>query len=153
MRPSRHLLLSAAAGGVVWAATGEPASLPLAAAVGTLIDVDHAPDLWWTFALGRRPTATLLLHGWEWLGVLLALGVVWVFPWWLTATIVAYALHLVGDQVFNHGSPGVYFLLYRARHRFRLERLAPLWDYELAYETLRREVPLAARLMERWRRG
>ena len=65
MRPSRHLALSTVAGGVVWASTGEPWTLPVTVAVGVGLDIDHAPDMWWTFALERKPVAVFALHAWE----------------------------------------------------------------------------------------
>jgi hypothetical protein len=123
--PSRHLALSTVAGGAAWAATGEALALPVTVGAGVLVDADHAPDLWWTLALGRRPVAVWMLHGWEWLVGLVVLGV-WVgFPWWLVAVLVGYGLHLITDHLFNSGGLGNYFLIYRARHRF--QRSADPW--------------------------
>ncbi len=150
MRPSRHLALSAAAGGGIWAASGQPWALPMTVAAGVLVDVDHAPDLWWTFALKRKPIATFLLHSWEWLTGLLVLGVWAGFPWCLVAVIVGYGLHVITDHAFNHGALWSYSLAYRAWHRFRMASLAPGWDFDYAFDVLRKEVPPAAMLIDWW---
>ncbi len=151
MLPRNHLALSTAAGGVVWASTGEPWTLPVTVAVGVGLDIDHAPDMWWAFALGRPPVATLALHAWEWLAGLTALGIESGFPWWLSAILVGLGLHLVTDHLFNKGGPWTYFLAYRALHRFQVNRLAPQWDFDHAYEVLKKEVPPAVRLIEWWK--
>ena len=151
LRPSRHLGLSAAAGGAVWATTGEPWALPISVATGVLVDLDHGPDLWWAFALRREPIATFVLHGWEWLLGLVVLGLFMGFPWALSAALVGYGLHLITDQMFNNGGLWSYSLVYRARHRFRAAELAPDWDFDHAYEVLRSEVPFATATIEWWR--
>ena len=151
MRPSRHLALSTAAGGAAWAVTGEPWALPVTTATGVLVDLDHGPDLWWTFALRRQPVATFLLHGWELLAGLVVLGI-WIgFPWWLLAVLVGYGLHLATDHLFNGGGLWNYSLIYRARYRFQLTRLADGWDFDHAYSVLRKEVPPAVMLIEWWK--
>ena len=143
MRPSRHLALSSAAGGAVWAATGEAWALPVTVATGVLVDADHTPDLWWAFALKLRPVAIVALHGWEWLAALIVLGVWTQFSWWLVAVIVGYGLHLVTDHLFNNGNLLSYSLIYRARHRFIKEKVSPRWDSERTHETLSQELPSA----------
>ena len=152
MRPSSHLAASAAAGGAVWAATGEPWALPVTPGAGVLVDVDHSPDLWWTFALRRQPVAVFVLHGWEWLAGLIAFGIWAGFPWWLVATLVGYGLHLTTDHLFNHGDLLSYSLVYRARHGFLRVRVASNWNSERTYEALAREVPFAVWLIECWKR-
>ena len=134
----------------MWAATGEPWALPVTVGAGVLVDLDHGPDLWWTFALRREPVATFLLHGWEWLAALVVLGLWTGFPWWLLAVVVGYGLHLLTDHVFNGGRIWSYSLIYRARHAFRMEKLAPDWKMDHAYGVLQKEVPFAARLINWW---
>ena len=141
MRPSRHLALSAAAGGATWAATGEPLTLPIAVGAGVLVDLDHAPDYWGTFALRRRPVTVLALHGWEWVALLVGLGIWAGFPVWLVAVLVGYCLHLATDHQFNSGLLWSYSFVYRARHRFKREKVAPNWNFEDSYEILQRELP------------
>ena len=121
-------------------------------AAGVLIDGDHAPDLWWTYALRRQPSATYLLHSWEWLVGLVLLGIWTGFPWWMAALVVGHGLHVTTDHIFNKGGPWSYSLLYRARHGFVLPRVAPGWDHDRSFEVLRSEFPLAARLIEWWRK-
>lgn len=136
----------------MWAITGEPWALPVTAAAGVLVDIDHTPDLWWTLALGRRPVAVYLLHGWEWIVGLALLGLWTGFPWWLVAVLAGYSLHVVTDHMFNNGGPWTYSLAYRARHGFRVARVAPQWNPSHAYEVLQKEVPFALTLIDWWKR-
>ena len=152
MRPSRHLALSTVAGGAVWAITGEPLALPLTVGAGVLVDVDHSPDLWWNLALRREPVAVYLLHSWEWLAGLMVVGVLTGSPWWLSAVVVGFGLHLLTDHLFNHGGRWSYSLIYRASKGFRMAKLAPGWEVDQTYEVLRKEVPVAVMLIEWWRR-
>ena len=119
---------------------------------GVLVDVDHTPDLWWTFALRRKPTATFLLHAWEWLGVAIAFGIWHGFPWWLLALIVGHGLHLVTDHIFNGGLTLSYSLIYRAAQGFQMTKVAPDWDFDRGYTVLKKEIPPAAWLIEWWRK-
>ena len=152
MRPSEHLALSSAAGGAVWAATGEPWAFPVTIATGVLIDLDHSPDLWWTFALKRKPLAVSILHGWELLIGLAALGIWAGLPWWLAAVLTGYGLHVITDYLFNGRSLRSYFLIYRAINRFQAAKVFPEWDHSQAYGVLQKEVPVAVRLIEWWNR-
>jgi hypothetical protein len=149
MKPSRHLALSTGVGGVVWAASGEPLAIPIAIAAGVLIDVDHAPDLWSSLVLRRSPTVIYPLHAWEWVAMLIAYGA-WVgYPWWLAALIAAFGLHVATDQIFNRAGPWTYFFFYRARHGFRVAKVAPHWRVENTMQALQQEMPLAAWFL-RW---
>ena len=150
MQPSRHLALSMAAGGTLWAATGEPWALPVTVGAGALVDLDHGPDYWWTYALGHNPVATFVLHAWEWLAILVAVGIWTGYPWWHMAVLSGYGLHLITDHLFNRGGTWSYSLIYRARHRFLVQRLAPGWNLDRGYDVLRKEIPFAARLIEWW---
>ena len=55
----------------------EPLAIPITVGAGVLVDIDHSPDYWWTYALRREAMATLVLHGWEWLVGLVFLGI-WI---------------------------------------------------------------------------
>ena len=151
MRPRSHLLLSAAAGGAVWVGTGEPWALPITLGAGVLVDGDHAPDLWWALALKRRPITIIVLHSWECLLSVLAIGI-WIgFPWWITAIFVGYSSHLFTDQLFNGNRPWTYFLTFRARRRFRPSEIDPDWYEGRAREKLRKELPFALWLVDWWK--
>jgi len=152
LRPSRHLALSIVAGSLVWAGTGEPWTLPVTVAAGVAVDLDHGPDLWWNLALGHSPVAVFVLHAWEWLAGLLALGIETGFSWWLTAVVVGYGLHIITDHINNKGRMWRYSIAYRARHGFKVARLAPQWDSNYTYSVLKREIPPAVVLIEWWRR-
>ena len=131
--------------------TQEPWALPVTVAAGVAVDIDHGPDLWWTFALRRKPVAVAVFHGWEWLLGLVAFGVVAGYEWWLAALTVGYGLHLMTDHMFNGGHPWSQSFIFRARHRFSLERFAPERGSEHTYDVLRKEVPVAVYLIEWWR--
>ena len=100
-----HFAVAAVGGGTLWAVTGEPWSLPVSIASGVAIDVDYA--------LRRVPIATKVLHGWEWVVILMAVGTLTGFPWWITAIGVGYGLHIAGDQLSHQRKWWWYILTYR----------------------------------------
>lgn len=151
MRPSRHFAVSTAAGGVLWAASGEPWILPITVAAGVVVDADHAPDLWWNFALRHQPVFTVVVHAWKWLAGLVVLGVWMGFPWWIIGVVVGYGLHLTTDHLFNSSCLWTYSLFFRTYRRFQVAQLAPGWDFDHAYDVIQRKCPLAAKLIELWR--
>ena len=127
MRPTHHVMLSAAAGAVVWGITKEPLAVPLAVAAGVLVDGDHLLDQFWHFYLHKKPAALVGLHAWEWLAGLVAACVWLSFPWWLVALTAGYAGHMATDQRFNRVHRMGYFITYRAYHAFDVDRLMPEW--------------------------
>ena len=116
-----------------------------------LVDVDHIPDYLWADVLKRRPIASIFFHGWEWLGALVVLGIWKGFSWWLLAVVVGYGLHVVGDYAFNHHNPWDYFVVYRARHRFKVARLDGIRDHTHSHAGLLNEMSFVTGLLERWR--
>ena len=151
MRPTGHLAASTAAGCFLWGVTSEPLALPITVASGVAVDIDHGADLWWNLALRKKPVAMYFLHSWEWLIVILAIGVQQGIPWWFSAMSLGYGLHLITDRL-SHGRATWrdYLLLYRAWHRFRVTRPEDEWTVDGAYENLKVEVPLAALLIHWW---
>jgi hypothetical protein len=139
------------AGGVAWAITGEAWAFPISVAAGVLVDIDHGPDLVWNFTRGGEPVATLALHAWEWVAGLVLLGIWTGFSWWLIAVLLGYGPHVITDHTSNRGKRWTYSLLYRARHKFQVAKLAPGWRFEYSYRILEKELPPLARLIERWR--
>ncbi len=121
---------------------------------GTLVDLDHGPDLWWRFALRREPVMVLALHSWEWLAALVALGIWAAFPWWLVAVLIGYGVHLTTDHLFNGLGIRCYLLAYRGFHGFKASRLAhgDQWDFAKSYRVLEEELPFAIKLIEWWHR-
>ena len=122
-RPREHALMSLAIGGVFTAATKSRLAGLAALATGTLIDIDHFVELGLVIKTGDRDRLILLFHGWEYIvvgGLLLARK-----PGWAgVAALLSYGLHVTTDHFTNHlGSPKMYSLLYRARHRFRASRM------------------------------
>ena len=92
------------------------------------------------------------LHNWEWLVLLLAIGVQQGFPWWLTAISVGYGLHLITDRL-SHGRAAWrdYLFMYRAWHRFQVTKPGDHWTVDEAYENLKVQVPSGALLIHWWR--
>ena len=125
MRPVNHLLLSSGIGVGVWLGTGEPVALAITIGAGVVVDGDHLPDMVWHHYMHREPTATFVLHGWEWLGGLVLMTVLFGFPWWLIAVIGGYASHLMSDHLFNGARPWTYSIIFRSYHRFRYHRIFP----------------------------
>lgn len=123
MMPPQHAALSLGVGlaGGWW--SGKPAVVFASLVAGTLVDLDHIADYAWYAATGEH-RLLLPLHGYE-----LALPLGWIMARWLgpqaaiTITI-AYLLHLITDERSNQTRPGTYSLIWRARHRFRLEALS-----------------------------
>ena len=138
MRPTSHALLATGTGVAIWASTGEPMAVPLTFATGVLVDGDHLPDQIWHFYMKRRPRALLALHAWEWLMGLAIATVLLSFPWWMVAVTVGYATHIATDHHFNMPNRWGYFILFRAYHRFRIERISPDWTLkDPVHESLR----------------
>ena len=141
LKPVEHAAVSAAVGGVAWAATGEPAAFAASMAVGVLIDVDHLLDFYNWYRRRDRRHLLVLLHAWEYsLAGLVALLAGLTDPL-LVGALLGHAAHLAGDQVANPVRPMGYFLLYRLRHRFLRDRLL---DQRLAPldQVLEENVPL-----------
>ena len=142
MRPSYHLALSAVLGAGVYAATGEPMAVPVTVAVGTLIDVDHVPDYYWTYVLRRRPVGIVALHAWEWMLAWIALDQFLWFPSWLyMAVVFGYGMHLVTDVVFNKAGAAYYSFIYRAATGFRK---GPGFNVDNAMAAMEQRVPYMA---------
>lgn len=140
MRPTSHALLATGTGVAIWASTGEPMAVPLTFATGVLVDGDHLPDQIWHFYMKRRPRALLALHAWEWLMGLAIATVLLSFPWWMVAVTVGYATHIATDHHFNMPNRWGYFILFRAYHRFRIERISPDWTLKDPVHEILREL-------------
>lgn len=153
MNPVGHLVVSAAVGGGMWAATGEINTLPAAVGAGFLPDVDHLLDYFNWYVRRSHRLIIVFLHSWE----LVVLGaLVYAFAVresWMLAVVLGYTSHMFFDQVVNRGYPFGYFLLARMRVRFIARRVHP-WDQTRAYENLLRTLPPFVRpLLERWFRS
>jgi hypothetical protein len=123
MMPPQHAVISLGVGLLGWLWSGKPITVPASLVAGVLIDLDHVADYAWYAATGEH-RLLLLLHGYE-----LALPLGWISMRWLgpeaaSAAVASYLLHLVIDERSNQTRPGTYFLLLRARQRFRLEALS-----------------------------
>jgi hypothetical protein len=122
MLPHKHAIISLAVGVAGWGATGEPAACVAALGTGVLPDVDHIVD--YAYYRWRGVHRLILpLHGYEFaiLGTVAAL-----LGGGSTARIAAlsYWVHLLADQRENRTHIFGYSLLFRARHRFRIEDIS-----------------------------
>jgi hypothetical protein len=97
----------------------------LAAVVGgVLVDSDHLLDLALYRRAGRRRWRVLLLHGWEYVVLLLAAGAHRRAGGLARAAALGLVLHLALDQVANRPQhPAFYWLIFRLGRGFVAERL------------------------------
>jgi len=127
-RPRWHILTTTPLAAVLWRRWGGPAALG-AVAGGVLIDVDHLIDYAWTRAKGEKSHYLAPFHGWE---VAVALTLFAGRSRAVAGLAAGVWLHLVVDVIGNRPKhPGVYSLLYRARHGFRRE--ATGWTVEKGF--------------------
>ena len=146
MGPLGHTVVSAGIGVSVWAATGSAPALPAAIATGVLVDADHVLDFYYLYVKKDRRRIFVLLHGWEYSVVALALVLgVWYHPA-LLAGVLGHLGHLAGDQARNSPAhPLAYSIAYRAGSRFRRAGLFPEPPATLS-EALHQSIPLWDRI-------
>jgi hypothetical protein len=139
--PVAHTGVSVAIGAGVWAATGEPLSVPVAFAAGALNDTDHLLDYYNWFFRRRGKRLFLIFHGWEYV---IAGAVVLAFAWHplLLAGVLGHLSHVALDTAANNVHKGTYSVAFRVARGFRtsvilnrepaslsvtMGRLIPLW--------------------------
>ncbi len=117
--PRGHTVISLAAGGAVWAATGSPWAVPAALVAGVLIDVDHLVDYLELALTMKRRHFFVPLHGYE----LAVVGFVAAFfTGWNPIALGAaagYAGHVLADAYANHVPKRMYSLAFRLARGFR----------------------------------
>lgn len=142
MRPLTHGACGALGGGAAYLASGSATAGVLFAGVHILMDLDHIADfLVWSrrpYRIKRFfeaeewdnwPRVTVLLHAFEWLGLMLALLA--AFPSWeLAGATLGYGSHLLMDHFGNQSDryrakvhPLFYFIGYRIRKGFRISSM------------------------------
>jgi hypothetical protein len=139
-------VVSVGIGASVWAATGSAPAIPAAVAAGVLVDADHVLDFYYLYVKKDRRRIFVVLHGWEYSVVSLALVLgVWYHPA-LLAGVLGHLGHLVADHVRNNPAhPLAYSIAYRANSRFRYARLFPEPPATLS-EALHHSIPLWDRI-------
>jgi hypothetical protein len=137
MTPGQHAALSVSSGAILGLTLSSWTAGLSCCLVGIFIDLDHLFDFWINrgFSLsvrefldfcyyGTSRTFYVILHGYEYIPLLLGLSIVPALrslAWGLTA---GYVLHLLGDQLFNkHLNRWTYFLSFRLYHRFASSRI------------------------------
>jgi hypothetical protein len=124
MLPHKHIAISAALGIAGWMNTGRPSALLYAIVPGVLPDIDHAVDYAY-YGCFKEHRLILPLHGYEYvlLGSVVASGKKDKLLW---LAMLSYLIHLLSDQAENKTKTLGYSLLYRLRHRFRLDEISTL---------------------------
>ena len=153
MKPHSHVVVSAVAGAILWAATDEPVTLGVTVAAGVLPDSDHVLDYYNWYVRRRTERMILLFHGWEYLAVAIIFYALIFREPWMLGIAVGYGTQIAGDQISHRASPGTYFLLYRASARFRWESLTDSKPADTAYRSLVASVPLFRTRVTNWFRG
>jgi hypothetical protein len=131
MSPKHHIAVSAVVSGILFAIFR---SWPLTISSfvsGILIDLDHIVDYiieygyrfdikkFFNFFYGEKYSKlTLILHGWEWLFVLLAAS--WLTAWnhLVVGMLIGFGHHLLLDKLYNISTILSYSLLWRWKNRF-----------------------------------
>lgn len=149
MKLAPHVVTSAAAGGVTWAATGEPWALPAAMAAGVLPDGDHLLDYYVRYVQRRFDRLYLLLHGWEYLALGIALYLVFQPGEWAIGLLVGYFTQIGGDQLFNRVRWDTYLLTARIVKRFDSMRILGR-ENDGAYMALVESLPFGRDRLRRW---
>jgi membrane-bound metal-dependent hydrolase YbcI (DUF457 family) len=132
MTLKQHVVVSAASGVALGFGLSSFSAAAACVLVGVFVDLDHYLDFWMNrgFRLnpreffdfcyyGTSPTFVALLHGWEYVPLLAGATVMSAWRPELVGALVGYALHLLGDQLFNrHLHRWTYFISYRIYHGF-----------------------------------
>ncbi len=131
---TEHLLLGLAVAGFSWWLTGSFWWTIVGIVVNVFMDLDHVLEyLVWArrfrlreFLLGRyfreKGTIMVIFHGWEY--VVLAL-IYWLISGALGGLVVAVAMgtHLLFDQLSWDLSPWAYFISYRLKNKFAINKI------------------------------
>jgi len=138
MHLAHHIVVSGVAAAVLWAGFRSSALALASVLTGVFIDLDHWLDYFREygfrlsvrafFDVSRRRAwrhLYLVLHGWEWLVVLLVACAATNWNPWLVGACIGWTHHLVADQIVNRPVLLGYWLVYRWAHRFEKEAMYP----------------------------
>lgn len=147
MMARRHFVMSLGLGLVGWQWSKLPATLPLAVALGTLVDLDHLTDYAWYFCTGEH-RLILPLHGYEMMIPLLLAAKQYLGRRAAIVLVSSYGLHLLSDEMENCTKLGAYLLTWRIAKRFHFEALSrhPLAGIQGREDDLIRILRFLARL-------
>jgi hypothetical protein len=122
MLPHKHAIISAAIGAIGWWTTGDIRASIAAVAAGVLPDMDHIAD--YSYYRWRGVHRLILpLHGYEY-AIVTAIAALLTHNRVLGLAAISYWVHLLADQMENHTHLLGYSLLFRARHKFRIEEIS-----------------------------
>lgn len=144
---SIHVIFSVLVGFAVWKIWKKPLwSFASAIASGVFVDLDHLIDYFIAFGMDFRMDYFLrsyqflktdkiyvILHGWEYVIILFA-ALLFLKSQKAKTAVAALALglffHLGVDTLLNQVPARSYFLLYRVKHKFDIEKLLSWERYE-----------------------
>jgi hypothetical protein len=122
MLPHKHVIISTTIGAIGWWKTRDIRACIAAIAAGVLPDLDHIAD--YSYYRWRGVHRLILpLHGYEY-AILSAIAALLAGNQILGVATVSYSVHLLADQMENHTHTLGYSLLFRARHKFRIEEIS-----------------------------
>ena len=127
MRPQSHGLLAGALGAGVYGMTGSWQCGVATVVLGVAPDVDHLLDWYNWFVRRRTHRVFYLLHAWEYLGLSLVVAALTSWAPLVMCAALGYASHIVSDYLVHDRNAASYFLMYRAWHGFRRNKIPP-WD-------------------------
>jgi hypothetical protein len=131
MSPKYHIAISAVISGVLYILFKSWALAFSSFISGIFIDLDHVIDYviehgfhfelkkFFHFFYGEQyRKLTLILHGWEWLVLLLILS--WLTGWnpWITGVFIGFSQHILSDRIYNISNFWSYSLLWRWKNKF-----------------------------------
>lgn len=124
MLTHKHAIVSAALGGLAWWRTGDPATCVAALIGGIFPDADHIADYAYYHWSGEHKLI-LPLHGYE--HALLA-GAIALSRGsrLMRVAVLSYFIHLLADQLENRTRGPGYSFLFRAWHRFQIEKVSSI---------------------------
>jgi hypothetical protein len=136
MSPKYHIAASTVISGILYAVFNSWAMSASSFVTGILIDIDHIVD--YSIAHGLRidikdffkffyeeryRRITLILHGWEWLLILVIAA--WLVDWnlWVTGALIGWSQHMFFDKIYNISNFSSYSLLWRFYRGFNSDNI------------------------------
>lgn len=135
MKLEQHTVASVLFCGGLWAATHSPAIALPALGIGILMDLDHVLDyqLQHPGSLDVKHffkicNACELRHTYLWLHSLELLAIAWALTYFLRSAVllgcsVGMTLHIILDYIGNKTHFATYFLIYRFKQKFKIEKI------------------------------
>lgn len=136
MTPRYHVAASTAISGILFMIFRSWELAVSSFVSGIFIDLDHVLDYifehglhldikkFFHFFYGEKyKKLTLILHGWEWLVLLVIAS--WLTDWnpWVTGLLIGWVQHMLLDKLYNISTFGSYSLLWRWKNGFDTNKI------------------------------